>query len=1152
MEMLLEKHILANNPGGPRPSSIFSGGGSIGSEPRGSEDKPLSRHGSVGGFGTSRGSQDEFGSARGAEGRTSNLSTVTVEELNDDLTEDGKSLFTDDAKDDSTPEAKSQKASSGTHLKGDSNGLIVGVGGGGGRAHAGEAENLASAGRHMEKIRTGEGDGATAMFDKMMSTIGSALGLGGDTEPAAVPGPPLSPAGNAGEGFVNGLVYDGQGLYGTAATVKLCKERLEEMNRSQSEGHLIRLSEELAPMSSPSALDRYEQPGEDAFALPPHPPSDHTSHRQGIPAYLLKGESEDCLSEFSMDDTESDTETRSQSSTSGQFKSRSLSSSRRQHWWDHMADWELWHHLINPAGASSSPLEPILLGASDATREAVLKDMRDGCDDVLGWLLPTSEAVQNRLDILNFIENLVGNTLRAQVFPTGSFALRTFLPSSDIDVSAFMVQGQTPDWYIKVNESLCIASSQSFSSSQAPAPSSSPGKGGKNTMPQQQQQQLGLGPGGMYNHLKVHNVSFVNADVKIIKCVVNNIHVDISANQVGAVAAVSFYDHVDRVLGRNHIFKQSLLLIKAWLQLEGPRLYPEGIGMDVLNAAAGGLSTYALQVLVLCAINNCGESMWHSLSHPLDILLLFLQVYSEWDFESHVVSFRGKLTTQMQSVHAEEGIATILQDGIECPFFTEYNQRYGADGPPPKNGGQAPRQRQPHNVPQSSPTANAALFGFKCCNIVDPLNPLKNVGRSMSQAVLACLQTILRAGVKQMTVSIRESARSLERPCSPLQNNSPCTQTTLGKAKYRPVSKMFERCWQMYGKGDGWREDVMEHPREIWGQGRYSAQAVATLQRGRPGLSELIENMMVDQTEVCANLNHAYGLLEVGITAQALLALISAILKERGPLPVGEVGKRLQEVTQNAQMSNHLKEMYGGLKKFMENQPMLILGCDHQFNPHTYLRDSLDKDELQKVSNGGERVYPRRLEGLVGNSSSKQNANSSSKHKSRKVQQQQQQQGGGRRPSNSSQSSSSHGGFSPPMSGLQPPPEDGACTRQQVEAVPPSPIMAPMGSQTAMINNLMNKPAPNFALDQGGQEGQQKQGGVAAALSMSPIKGDGEPQQPQRSEQKQQPPSAQQKIQFQQQKQPAKKKKDPVNYDADFPTLGGGGGGGKKKNRHKK
>jgi hypothetical protein len=47
---------------------------------------------------------------------------------------------------------------------------------------------------------------------------------------------------------------------------------------------------------------------------------------------------------------------------------------------------------------------------------------------------------------------------------------------------------------------------------------------------------------------------------------------------------------------------------------------------------------------------------------------------------------------------------------------------------------------------------------------------------------------------------------------------------------------------------------------------------------------------------------------------EAVLNLISSILQDRGPLPVGEIGKRLQEAT-SPELSLYLKETHGGLKK---------------------------------------------------------------------------------------------------------------------------------------------------------------------------------------------------------------------------------------------
>jgi hypothetical protein len=57
------------------------------------------------------------------------------------------------------------------------------------------------------------------------------------------------------------------------------------------------------------------------------------------------------------------------------------------------------------------------------------------------------------------------------------------------------------------------------------------------------------------------------------------------------------------------------------------------------------------------------------------------------------------------------------------------------------------------------------------------------------------------------------------------------------------------------------------------------------------------------------------------VSEATLQALSKDILVERGPLPVGEIGKMLQEITGISTLSAYLKDKYGGLKKFLENFP---------------------------------------------------------------------------------------------------------------------------------------------------------------------------------------------------------------------------------------
>jgi hypothetical protein len=62
---------------------------------------------------------------------------------------------------------------------------------------------------------------------------------------------------------------------------------------------------------------------------------------------------------------------------------------------------------------------------------------------------------------------------------------------------------------------------------------------------------------------KIRNVEFINARIKLSKCYVNNIGVDITVNQLSSLSAIAFLEEADLCIGQNHLFKRSLLLIKV-------------------------------------------------------------------------------------------------------------------------------------------------------------------------------------------------------------------------------------------------------------------------------------------------------------------------------------------------------------------------------------------------------------------------------------------------------------------------------------------------------------------------------------------------------------------------------------------------------------
>lgn len=49
--------------------------------------------------------------------------------------------------------------------------------------------------------------------------------------------------------------------------------------------------------------------------------------------------------------------------------------------------------------------------------------------------------------------------------------------------------------------------------------------------------------------------------VKLLKCLVDNIVVDISFDTIGGICTVLFLESIDRLIGQEHLFKRSIILV---------------------------------------------------------------------------------------------------------------------------------------------------------------------------------------------------------------------------------------------------------------------------------------------------------------------------------------------------------------------------------------------------------------------------------------------------------------------------------------------------------------------------------------------------------------------------------------------------------------
>ncbi|GLT84754.1 hypothetical protein SLE2022_029690 [Rubroshorea leprosula] len=330
--------------------------------------------------------------------------------------------------------------------------------------------------------------------------------------------------------------------------------------------------------------------------------------------------------------------------------------------------------------------------------------------ELIACIRPNTPSEERRNAVAEYVRRLVMKCFPCEVFTFGSVPLKTYLPDGDIDLAAF-------------------SKSQNL----------------KETWAHQVRDMLENEEKNENAEFRVKEVQYIQAEVKIIKCLVENIVVDISFNQLGGLCTLCFLDKVDDIINQNHLFKRSIILIKAWCYYES----------RILGAHHGLISTYALETLVLyifCVFNN-------SFAGPLEVLYRFLEFFSKFDWDNFCVSLWGPVPiSSLPDVKAEHP----LKDGGELQL---YESILGcSSGYAVFLGGQE-NQGQP--------------FVSKHFNVIDPLRINNNLGRSVSKGNFFRIRSAFAFGAKRL-------ARLLDCPKEDL---------------FYEVNQFFLNTWERHGSG---------------------------------------------------------------------------------------------------------------------------------------------------------------------------------------------------------------------------------------------------------------------------------------------------------------------------------------------------------------
>ncbi|DAZ92837.1 TPA: hypothetical protein N0F65_000517 [Lagenidium giganteum] len=451
-------------------------------------------------------------------------------------------------------------------------------------------------------------------------------------------------------------------------------------------------------------------------------------------------------------------------------------------------------------------LGPELLALRSAFPPA-LHALGQRIDQLVDWMGPSPEADQVRLKILGFVRRVLESHLPPAspilVFATGSFPMKTYLPTADLDVCLLFPKEMEPSWFFPVLNALALAASQSSGADGSSANGSPTPKHGQNSASQTN---------------TVRNVSFINAEVRVIKCTVDNVSVDLTANRTGALGALVLLDTMDARVGKRHLLKKSLILVKAWCSHESGLYAASGgnnatppIGSDptsVLGASQGAFSTYALNTMVMALFNQYGNAI----THPLQALYLFLDMMAEFPWHESAVTLFGPMPIAVLTTTPVLANGTVHKKKRKT---TTAHQNFCALLKPDDVERIRARLRDQFTAFETHGAGFLTVFPTRVCNVVDPLHDGNNLARSVSVESFPRMKRAFRLGRNRLGALLT----SVMHPSKSVEDTATVATTEL--------DAYFALCWRLYGRGDGWRPDLLIHPRQTW-HGKPASSVVGT------------------------------------------------------------------------------------------------------------------------------------------------------------------------------------------------------------------------------------------------------------------------------------------------------------------------------------
>eukprot|EP00981_Chlorochromonas_danica_P000533 scaffold108_cov167-Ochromonas_danica.AAC.5 len=585
-----------------------------------------------------------------------------------------------------------------------------------------------------------------------------------------------------------------------------------------------------------------------------------------------------------------------------------------------------------------------------------------GIDLVLKAVGPTEKQLLHRESAVAWIRKQVRVALSVSTLEIGLHATHCLLPDDIIRLDVIVPKSLLLTWHLMLCERLHLLVEKSNS------------YGGTLFIPPDEEESS-LDPFFKENVTFLnHSISGVNHSKQnlhhTVHFVVDNIPVEIVANNRHDLCFMAMLEEIDDKVGKHELFKKSYLLLRAWWAYETTSY----LGASIRHY----LNDQHLFVLLIAIFNRYHDQI----VSPLQALSYFLSEYSHYDGNSQTRASNQPSNIPGQKNH-------FISSALLEKYWRLYNINISMDGEvgnAPSGGavgGGNPSVRRP-----SSSSTEDAVVGH-------PVEPVAANGSGSdkiaalncggSQSALPSLiippntiqneeMIITRELLKQLSENnLHHFERSSFNVLHPL-NHTNMIQEKLSVRRVNRILKAFQmgatnltfflrRVKEMNGDKI---EAITSYFTNVLAGSRHRGDVAVTTDistsdnNGDGGNS--IEDRLVFENGIAKihqNINYYDLILEAVVSEHALQSLTMEILATKGSLPVGEIGKVLADITSIPNLSQKLKEKFGGLKKFVELFPMsFVISNDHPFNPNVLLRSSLSTEYLEMIDKG---IFPPQL-----------------------------------------------------------------------------------------------------------------------------------------------------------------------------------------------